>query len=98
MKPLIAAAVICLAGTLVACAPGASDYEVCTSYGLSPGQDGQFGQCMGERQNSRMQAAQILLNRPQTQPYQLPFYPISMQAPVMTNCTRMGMMTSCSSR
>lgn len=88
----IAAAVL-MAAALTGCEipRPPNDYEVCNSYGLSPGQDGGFAQCMGEREGRRMQATQFLLSR-QPQPYAVPYTPINVpfRGPTNTTCMRMG--------
>ena len=80
------------------CHPPPNDYQVCSSYGLSRGQDGRFAQCMGERQQSRDQALQMLLMNRQQQ--MVPYTPINVQfqRSINTNCMRMGNSVSCTSQ
>ena len=98
---LAALAVFLIVG-LAGCAP--HDDEVCASYGLPPGTRG-FGQCMMQRQQSRMQAAQMFMGVMQQQQQNQQFqYQQQMQAiqnarPVNTNtsCYRTGNYLNCNS-
>lgn len=84
---IVALSVAALAGCEIPRPP--NDYQVCNSYGLSPGRDGGFAQCMEQRQQNRMQAAQFLMNRPPSVPYTPLVVPFR-GGGVTTNCVPMG--------
>ncbi len=57
-RPLRRIVVMSTLLALVLASCGKPDDQVCASYGYVPGTEG-FGNCMGQRQQQRMQAAQM---------------------------------------
>lgn len=93
---------------LVACALSGckTDADVCAGYGMQPGSQ-EFGQCMMQRQQMKMQVMQMYMNnQAQQQQNQNLLYQQQMRTieqnnyysrPTQTNCYQNGNFINCSS-